>query len=163
MVPLLISVFPAGTVRDFVESAVNVLFSGIVPESSSVLPCILYSVPVTDTLPEAWSFKAVLFQAPYMPYLPLPVPLTVKSPSCASRETSVQEDANTAVLLVLVMLRDFPAVAVIIPLPYIEPVTEMASLLCRESFPLSARIFPFTVSAPPMLTSMLPVVLLYKA
>ena len=123
MVPLLISVFPAGTVRDSVPSAVNVLFSRIVPESSSVLPFILNSVPVTDTLPEAWSFKAVLFQMPSMPYPLLPVPLTVKLPFCAARETSVQEeDVDTAVPLVLVMLRDFPAVAVILPLPYIEPV-----------------------------------------
>ena len=112
MVPLLISAFPAGTVRDSVKSAVNVLPSGIVPESSSVLPCTLYLVPVTDTLPEAWSFKAVLLQLPFMPYASLlPVPLTVKSPSCAASETSLQEDANTAVPLVLVMLRDFPAIA----------------------------------------------------
>ena len=129
MVPLLISVFPAGTVRDFVPSAVNVLFSGIVPESSSVLPFILNSVPVTDTLPEAWSFKAVLFQMPSMPYPLLPVPLTVKLPFCAARETSVQENAHTAVPLVFVMLRDFPAVAVILPLPDTEPVTEMESPL----------------------------------
>ena len=92
----------------------------------------------------------------------VPVPLTVKLPFCAARETSVQEDANTAEPVVFVILRDSLAFAVILFFPYTEPVTEIAPPLRRESVPLSARIFPFTVSAPVMLTSML-LVLLHKA